>query len=112
MEGETFNVNADLAAAAIARELKASKLLLLTDVAGVYRDFSDKSSLIESLTPQQARQLIESGAVSTGMIPKINCCIEAVLGGVKRAHIVDGRAPHSLLIELFTDAGCGTMIAD
>ncbi len=109
-DGETYNVNADLAAAAIAREVKASKLLLLTDVAGVYRDFSDRSSLIAQMTREQAKNLIASGAVSTGMIPKITCCLEAVAGGVERAHIVDGRAPHSLLIELFTDAGCGTMI--
>lgn len=108
--GETFNVNADLAAAAIASEVKASKLLLLTDVAGVYRDFSDKSSLIAQMTRDQAKELIASGAVSTGMIPKIVCCLEAVANGVERAHIVDGRAPHSLLIELFTDTGCGTMI--
>ncbi len=109
--GETFNVNADLAAGAIATALKASKLLLLTDVPGVYRDFSDKSSLIEQMTTQEAQELIESGAVSTGMIPKILCCIDAVNGGVERAHIVDGREPHSLLIELFTDSGCGTMIS-
>jgi len=108
--GETFNVNADLAAAAIASELRASKLMLLTDVAGVYRDFSDKASLIAQLNREEARELIESGAVSTGMIPKITCCLDALKGGVERAHIVDGRAPHSLLIELFTDAGCGTMI--
>jgi acetylglutamate kinase len=109
--GETFNVNADLAAGAIATALKASKLLLLTDVAGVYRDFSDKSSLIEQMSTQEAQDLIDSGAVSTGMIPKISCCIDAVNGGVERAHIVDGREPHSLLIELFTDSGCGTMIS-
>ena len=108
--GETFNVNADLAASAIAQAVNASKLLLLTDVAGVYRDFSDKSSLIDQITRDQAKELIASGAVSTGMIPKIACCMEAVANGVQRAHIVDGRAPHSLLIELFSDAGCGTMI--
>ena len=108
--GETFNINADVAAAAIACELKASKLLLLTDVAGVYRDFADKTSLIPQLTRDEAKDLIASGAVSTGMIPKITCCVDAVAGGVERAHIVDGRAPHSLLIELFTDVGCGTMI--
>ena len=107
---ETFNVNADSAAGAIAAALGASKLLLLTDVAGVYRDFNDKDSLIETLTPPQAEDLISSGAVSTGMIPKIRCCLEAVRGGVEAAHIVDGRAPHSILIELFSDEGCGTMI--
>lgn len=109
---ETFNVNADSAAGAIAAALGASKLLLLTDVAGVYRDFNDKTSLIETLTPPQAEELISSGAVSTGMIPKIRCCLEAVHGGVEAAHIVDGRSPHSILIELFSDEGCGTMITE
>lgn len=109
-DGQTYNVNADVAAAAIAQALGASKLLLLTDVAGVYRDFSDKSSLIAEMTTAQADELIASGAVAKGMIPKVKCCVDAVRGGVGRAHIVDGRAPHSLLIELFTDAGAGTMI--
>lgn len=108
--GETFNINADLAASAIASSLKASKLLLLTDVEGVYRDFSDKSSLIDAMTIAQTEELIASGSVSTGMIPKLRCCVEAVQGGVERAHIVDGRAPHAILTELFTDTGCGTMI--
>ena len=108
--GQTYNINADLAASAISRALGASKLLLLTDVAGVYRDFSDKTSLIAELNVQQAQELIESGSVAKGMIPKLKCCIEAAQGGVERAHIVDGRAPHALLIELFTDTGCGTMI--
>ena len=107
---QTYNVNADVATAAIAQALGASKLLLLTDVAGVYRDFNDKTSLVAEMTTAQADDLIASGAVSTGMIPKVRCCTEAVRGGVGRAHIVDGRAPHSLLIELFTDAGAGTMI--
>lgn len=109
-DGQTYNVNADLAAAAIARELRAAKLLLLTDVAGVYRDFADKSSLIAEMSAAQSEDLIASGALSTGMIPKVRCALEAVQGGVSRAHIVDGRAPHSLLIELFTDAGSGTII--
>ncbi|MBW3635715.1 MAG: acetylglutamate kinase [Armatimonadetes bacterium] len=108
--GQTYNINADLAAAAIARELGAAKLLLLTDVAGVYRDFSDKSSLIAEMSVAQSEELMASGALSTGMIPKVRCAVEAVRGGGARAHIVDGRAPHSLLIELFTDAGSGTMI--
>lgn len=109
-DGLTYNVNADVATAAIAQALGASKLLLLTDVAGVYRDFEDKSSLINEMTTAQADELIGSGALSSGMIPKVQCCVDAVKGGVTRAHIVDGRAPHSLLIELFTDAGAGTMI--
>lgn len=109
--GETYNINADVAAGAIASALGATKLLLLTDVAGVYRDFQDKSSLITEMTVAEAEELIASGAVSTGMIPKIRCCIEAVQGGVAKAHIIDGRAPHAILTELFTDAGCGTMIS-
>ena len=109
-DGQTYNVNADVGAAAIAQALGASKLLLLTDVAGVYRDFADKSSLVAEMTTLQADELIASGALSKGMIPKVQCCVDAVRGGVARAHIVDGRAPHSLLIELFTDAGAGTMI--
>ncbi len=108
--GETYNINADLAASAIAAALGAVKLLLLTDVEGIYRDFADKSSLIAALTVAQAEELIASGSVSTGMIPKLRCCVEAVLGGVARAHIVDGRTSHAILTELFTDTGCGTMI--
>ena len=109
-DGQTYNVNADVATAAIAQALGASKLLLLTDVAGVYRDFADKSSLIAEMTALQADELIASGSLSKGMIPKVQCCVDAVRGGVGRAHIVDGREAHSLLIELFTDAGAGTMI--
>ena len=109
-DGETFNINADLAAAAIAEATQAVKLLLLTDVPGIYRDFEDKSSLIQRMTADEAEALIESGAVSKGMIPKVRCCAQAVRGGVEKAHIIDGRAPHAILIELFTDAGCGTMI--
>ncbi|PQV64020.1 N-acetylglutamate kinase [Abditibacterium utsteinense] len=108
--GQTYNINADFAAAAIAQKLGAAKLLLLTDVAGVYRDFSDKTSLIAEMTVAQSEELIQSGALNKGMIPKVRCAVEAVRGGVGRAHIVDGRAPHSLLIELFSDAGSGTMI--
>jgi len=108
--GETYNVNADLAAAAIAAAVGAVKLLLLTDVAGIYRDFEDKSSLIATLTETEAEELLHSGAVGKGMIPKVQCCLEAVRGGVGRAHIVDGREPHAILMELFTDSGCGTMI--
>lgn len=108
--GQTYNINADLAAGAIAVALGAAKLLLLTDVAGVYRDFEDKSSLIETLTVEEAEQLTAAGIISKGMIPKVSCCLDAVRRGVGGAHIVDGRAPHSILVELFTDTGCGTMI--
>lgn len=107
---ETYNINADLAAAAIAEATQAVKLLLLTDVPGIYRDFEDKTSLIQQMSADEAEKLIESGAVSKGMIPKVRCCADAVRAGVEKAHIVDGRAPHAILIELFTDAGCGTMI--
>lgn len=109
-DGQTYNINADLAASAIAQSLEAAKLLLLTDVAGIYRDFHDQSTLIQQLKADEAAELIAEGVVSKGMIPKVRCCVEAVRGGVKRAHIVDGREPHSILMELFTDAGCGTMI--
>ncbi|HEX8835078.1 MAG TPA: acetylglutamate kinase [Abditibacteriaceae bacterium] len=111
-EGETYNINADLAASAIASALGAVKLLLLTDVAGIYRDFEDKSSLLSSLSAGEAEELIAGGSVSKGMIPKVRCCVEAVRAGVGRAHIVDGRAPHAILTELFTDTGCGTMITE
>lgn len=110
--GETYNINADLAAAAIASAVGAVKLLLLTDVAGILRDVNDKSSLIATLTVGEAEKLIAEGVVSKGMIPKVRCCVEAVNGGVRRAHIVDGREPHALLVELFTDKGCGTMISE
>ncbi|MDQ3814991.1 MAG: acetylglutamate kinase [Armatimonadota bacterium] len=111
-DGQTYNINADVAAAAIAAALGAVKLLLLTDVAGIYRDFADKSSLIQSLQAREAEDLITQGVVAKGMIPKVRCCVDAVRAGVARAHIVDGRAPHAILIELFTDAGCGTMITN
>ena len=109
-DGQTYNVNADFAAGAVAQALGAVKLLLLTDVPGVYRDFDDKSSLIARMTLSEAETLMNSGALSKGMIPKVRCCEEAVRGGVGSAHIVDGRAPHSILTELFTDSGCGTMV--
>ena len=109
--GQMFNINADLAASAIAASLGAVKLLLLTDVPGIYRDFEDKNSLIAELNIEDAEALTRSGALSKGMIPKVRCCIEAVQGGVEKAHIVDGRAPHAILTELFTNTGCGTMIS-
>jgi len=111
-DGETYNINADLAAAAIASALGAVKLLLLTDVAGIYRDLADKTSLVASLGADEAEALIGQGIVAKGMIPKVRCCVDAVRGGVSAAHIIDGRAPHAILIELFTDTGCGTMITN
>ncbi|MBC8135644.1 MAG: acetylglutamate kinase, partial [Fibrella sp.] len=109
-EGESYNVNADTAAAAIAVAVRAEKLILLPDVEGLYRDFADKESLISETTVADARELIRSGVVDSGMIPKLEACCEAVEDGVPRAHIIDGRRPHSLLIEVFTDSGIGTMV--
>src|SRR3954452_8453826 len=109
-DGETLNINADHVAGRIAGELKAEKLLLLTDVAGILADVADPSSLISEMDATRARTLIETGAVDKGMIPKVEACLMALEGGVPRAHILDGRAPHSLLTELFTERGVGTMI--
>lgn len=108
-DGESYNINADHVAGKLAAALVASKLIMLTDVLGIYRDFSDKSSLISQLTVDEARELVK--AVDKGMIPKIEACITALGGGVERAHIIDGTIPHALLIEVFTDKGIGTMIA-
>ena len=105
--GETFNINADTSAGAIAAALGATRMLMLTDVAGVL----DKSGkLITELTVSEAEALIRNGTVSGGMIPKVETCINAVLGGAEAAVIMDGRAPHALLVELFTEHGMGTFI--
>src|SRR5579872_3157705 len=109
-DGESYNVNADHAAGAIAAEVKAAKLIVLTDVEGLYADFQDKSSLISEMDAAQAKRMIETGAAEKGMIPKLEACITALRGGVERAHLIDGRQPHAILIEVFTDTGIGTMI--
>ncbi len=109
-DGESYNVNADHAAGAVAAEVKAAKLIVLTDVEGLYADFSDKSSLISDMSVAQARQMLATGAAEKGMIPKLEACITALEGGVDRAHLIDGRQLHALLIEVFTDAGIGTMV--
>ncbi len=106
----TYNINADDAACAVAKALKAEKLAFLTDVEGVYRDFEDKSSLISELHLNEAKKLISSGVMGGGMLPKLNNCVDAVESGVKRVHIMDGRTPHCLLLEIFTDKGIGTAI--
>ncbi len=108
-DGHSYNINADHVAGKLAAALGASKIIMLTDVLGIYRDFSDKSSLISSLTVDEARQLAKQ--VDKGMIPKIEACVTALDGGVERAHIIDGTIPHALLMEVFTDKGIGTMIA-
>lgn len=109
--GESYNINADAAAGSLAAALKAEKLILLTDVPGVCRRVDDEESLISELSTDEARELIEEGIASSGMIPKIEACLTAIEGGVRGAHIVDGRIPHAILLELFTDKGIGTMIS-
>jgi acetylglutamate kinase len=106
--GEIFNVNADTAAAAVAVALKAEKLVVLTDVEGLYADWPTTDEVISSLTADELEQLLPG--LSTGMVPKMEACLRAVRGGVPRAHVLDGRVPHSLLLELFTDEGVGTMV--
>ena len=109
-EGKALNINADAAAAKIAAALGAEKLVLMTDVRGILRDMKDESSLIKSIPESQLEALKKEGIVTKGMIPKTDCCITALAGGVKKTHIIDGRLAHALLIELFTDEGIGTEI--
>ncbi len=108
--GQSYNINADTAAAAIAGALGADKFIMLTDVPGVLLDINDPNSLITSLTQTDADALIDSKQISGGMIPKITACLDALQRGVARCHIIDGRQPHALLVELFTDGGIGTMV--
>jgi acetylglutamate kinase len=109
-EGKALNINADIAAAKIAAALGAEKLVLMTDVKGILRDINDENSLIKSVERSQLESLKKDGIISRGMIPKTDCCAMALDGGVKKAHIIDGRLPHAILIELFTDEGIGTEI--
>lgn len=109
--GEVYNINADTAAAQIASCLHAEKLLLMTDISGLLRDKDDESTLIQEVKVSEIPSLKAQGIISGGMIPKIDCCVEAVRRGVTRTNIIDGRIPHSILIELFTDAGIGTMFS-
>ncbi|MBQ8295540.1 MAG: acetylglutamate kinase [Clostridia bacterium] len=109
MEGHTYNINADTAAARIAGELKAECLISMTDIVGLCRDKDDPSTLISKVFVSDAPKLIRDGIISGGMIPKINCCIEAIRRGVKKVFILDGRVPHAILIEILTDEGLGTM---
>jgi acetylglutamate kinase len=108
--GQAYNINADTVAGEIAAALSAEKLILLTDTRGILRDYKDTSTLIPKLDIQEARELIVSGVVAGGMIPKVNCCVRSLAQGVKAAHIIDGRIPHSLLLEIFTDVGIGSML--
>ncbi|MEA5418633.1 acetylglutamate kinase [Spirulina sp. CCNP1310] len=109
-EGQAHNINADTVAGEIAAALEAEKLILLTDTAGILHDYKDPSTLYEKLDIQQARQLIDDGIVAGGMIPKVTCCVRSLAQGVKAAHIVDGRVPHALLLEILTNSGIGSMI--
>jgi acetylglutamate kinase len=109
-DGETYNINADFVASAVSAELKAEKLLLMTDVEGLYRDFENKSGFITAMTAIEAKELIDSKAIIGGMLPKLSCSVQAVENGTKNVHIIDGRVEHSLIIEVLTDKGIGTMI--
>ncbi len=109
-DGSAYNINADTVAGALAAALKAERLVLLTDTPGILEHPEDPDSLLSSLTPQKARQLMESGVITGGMIPKVLACIHALEAGVRKTHIIDGRIKHSVLLELFTNQGIGTEI--
>ncbi len=109
-EGNSYNINGDTAAAHIAGALHAERLIMMTDIAGLLRDKNDPSTLIPYITIAEARELFDEGVISGGMIPKVDCCIEAINAGVKNVIIMDGRVPHSILMELLTDEGAGTMV--
>ena len=109
-QGNTYNINGDTAAAYIAGALNAERLIMMTDIAGILRDKDDPGTLIPALTVKEAKKLFDEGIISGGMIPKVDCCIEAIGKGVKHVVIMDGRVPHSILMELLTDEGAGTMV--
>ena len=109
-QGNVYNINGDTAAAYIAGALGAARLIMMTDVAGILRDKDDPSTLITGITVPEARKLYEEGIISGGMIPKVDCCIEAINAGVQTVTIMDGRIPHAILMELLTDEGAGTMV--
>lgn len=109
-EESLLNVNADTAAAAVARHLQADKLVFLTDTPGILRDKADPSTLITALSPEDCRRLIADGVIERGMIPKVEACLDSLAAGVRKVHIIDGRLPHSLLLEIFTERGTGTLI--
>ena len=109
-DGHSYNINGDTAAAYIAGALGAERLIMMTDIAGILRDKDDPSTLIPEITISQAKALYEEGVISGGMIPKVDCCIEAIHKGVKNVIIMDGRVPHSILMEILTDEGAGTMV--
>ena len=108
--GQAYTINADTVAGELAAALGAEKLILLTDTPGILKNYKDPSTLLHKLDIQEARQLIASGVVGGGMIPKVNCCVRSLAQGVRATHIIDGRIPHALLLEIFTDTGIGSMI--
>ena len=110
-QGNTYNINGDTAAAYIAGALESERLIMMTDIAGILRNKNDSSTLIPQVTVSEAEQLQKEGVISGGMIPKVDCCIEALRKGVKHVVIMDGRVPHSILMELLTDEGAGTMVS-
>lgn len=109
-EGNVYNINADTAASYIAGAMGAERLITMTDIPGILRDTSDPDSIIKCVDTNEARQLFEDGIISGGMIPKVECCIEAIEKGVKKVTILDGRVPHAILLEMLTDEGAGTMV--
>ncbi len=111
-QGNIYNINGDTAAARIAGALKAERLIMMTDIAGILKDKNDPSTLIPKITIKEAKELFESGVIQGGMIPKVNCCIDAIGHGVKNVIIMDGRIPHSILMEILTDEGAGTMVVE
>ena len=110
VEGQTYNINADTMAGEIASAFQAEKLILLTDTRGILKDLSDTSSLIPTIRMREIDQLINEGLIAGGMLPKVDACTTALMGGVYKTHIIDGRIPHSLLLEIFTEGGIGTEI--
>ncbi|MBO6304250.1 MAG: acetylglutamate kinase [Selenomonadaceae bacterium] len=109
-DGESYNINADDVASALAGALKAEKLLLLTDIEGVYKDYNDKSTFLSSIKAEEAKAYIKEGIISGGMIPKITACLNALANGAKKTHIIDGRLDHSIILEIFTSKGVGTQV--
>lgn len=110
LDGESYNINADVVAGEIAKSLKAEKLIMLTNVDGIYKVPDNKATKINSLTVSKAKEMIEKNQIKSGMIPKVKACMDATLNGVKRTHIIDGGEKHSMLLEIFTDKGIGTMV--
>ena len=109
-QGNSFNINGDTAAAFIAGALKAERLIMMTDIAGILQDRDDPSTLIPDVTIDEAEELKAEGVVSGGMVPKVDCCVQALKKGVENVVIMDGRVPHSILMEILTDEGAGTMV--